>query len=82
MIPLRFLALLKKPHAPYQKSRYTAMALARQFAVLLKFIIKVQLQNNDLQIGPHDHNASHWFRTMYAARRIAITFIYQEQELL
>ena len=62
------------------KSRYVAMALALQFAVLLKFRIKVQLKNNGLQIGPDDHNACHWFRTMYAARGIAITFIYQEQE--
>ena len=66
---------------PYQKSRYVAKGLARQFAVLLKFGIKVQLQNNGLQIGLHDHNASHWFRAMYAARGIAITFIYLGQEL-
>ena len=65
---------------PYQKSRYVAKGLARQFAVLLK-LLKVQLQNNGLQIGPDDHNASHWFRRMYAARGIAITFIYLEQEL-
>ena len=60
---------------PYQKSRYVVMALARQFVVLLK------LQNNGLLVGPYDHNACHWFRTMYAAREFSITFIYQEQEL-
>ena len=49
--------------------------------VLLKFGIKVQLQNNGLQIGPHAQNASHWFRTMYAASGLGITFIYLEQEV-